>query len=516
MAEVLLKEYTWTTNYAAIRLIVVWVSDNPNGGTYGTKRLLVGADVVNTHSTNGREVGMEVYVDGTRISSQSAYIPANLHEVLCYYEFDKNASNATGAMPNLTIRAHGLVQNNNNEIREFDKTYTLSLSQIDRKSSFTINQSSVTAGGSVTFSITRKYSSATHTLQYTAPSVSSWTNIVTGVATSYTWTPPATIMKAAASGTVKVRIIAYQGSSAINTTDAKSFTFTIPNNSTYQPSISNLALTDAAMWSGSTSFLAKFGKMLTGLSKPKVTWTESAKSGASISARLLTLSGSTVAPSTNSYTAGVVSGAGTSQVTALTLKDSRGFSSTGTHQTNAVQVLKYTAPSASGSDVYRSDQNGVKADEGTYISARIATSKTAIPNASSEEQNFVTVKIYVDGTLKQTLTETASAHITSSAIVIDTLAIGDSANVIVEVTDTVGKSTSVSMYVAPAVRVMSFKEDGTGVAFGKISDQAGFECEWDASFNGDLLQALDTSATSGDDKTIYDALTYLGWTDVLS
>ncbi|MBQ2640588.1 MAG: hypothetical protein IJG15_01170 [Lachnospiraceae bacterium] len=508
MATVLSK--TWTWQHLQFTYTLAEASSNPNGGTYGTKTFTskltaknTGSSIVDVNANYKLDNQGSTVFDSLTTSGGYAIekTVAGGQTVTCFSRsVTINATAVAGTMPGVRVT----IDYYTNESPTFKSaTYSASVTAIDRKSQHSLSATTLNAGSAMTITIDKKVSAATHTLQYKLSSASSWTTIVTKTsATSYSWTPNASIMPNAKYGPVQVRCIAYQGSTVINTATDKAFTFNVPDNSTYRPSVSGLALTD------DNGYLATFGVMLTGLSKPKLTWTESPKAGATIKSRSVTLGGTTYTPSSASVTGALVTNAGTVQATDLVVTDSRGLSSAAA-SSSSVSAIAYAAPSASASEIYRSNASGTASEEGTRIAVKPHFTKTSI---GSTEKNFVTLKIYLGDELKTTLTETASSPISSNAVVLsDTISTEQGYTVSIEASDTVGKSSTYSVYIPPSIRVMSFKEDGTGVAFGKAASKSGFECEWDAVFNNAFGLGLNTSESSGEDHDLYAAITDLGW-----
>lgn len=518
MAEV--KTATFSSNGKGVTLTakLTETGNNPGSGTYGTKTY-----TFTLTAYNGTSTGDKRYLGGfCEVRSYNLSVSINVSDkaiaagstiTLGTKTVTINAEDAKGTFLALSMRGDFTVINaKRTSGGNSTLSYSFTPAQLDRKSSISSITSPVSAGGSCTVSISRKHSSITHTLSYKGPSDSSFRSIASGVTTSRAFSPVADCMKSAKSGTVTVRCVAAQGGTTINTVD-KTFTFNVP--SSYAPSTTAPVISDAGMFSSTQSYLQKFGKMLTGLSIPKATWTETVKNGATISSRSIVLNGKTLKPTAaNQVTGNVVSAAGTVSAASLTVTDSRGYASSAQASTSNPVAIAYEKPSLAGTQIYRSLSSSpgtVNDNDGDAIAAKITTTKTSIPSSSNAEQNFVTVRVYLDGALKQTLTETASAPISSSAFKIGDANIQDGYTVRMEITDTVGQKSVYETYVPPAVRVLSFKEDGTGVAFGKIADQEGFECEWDAQFNGALNLNLNTAAGSGDDYELIQALSALGW-----
>lgn len=101
---------------------------------------------------------------------------------------------------------------------------SMTLTTIPRASSVSMSASSVYPNGSITANITRASSSFTHTLTYSCGNSSG--TIATGVATSYTWTIPASFITQSpnANQTCTIYCYTYSGGTHIGT---KSTTFTV-------------------------------------------------------------------------------------------------------------------------------------------------------------------------------------------------------------------------------------------------------------------------------------------------
>lgn len=104
---------------------------------------------------------------------------------------------------------------------------TLTLTTLPRTSSVSVANSSRLAGQSQTINVSRATASFTHNLYYRINGSGSWTTIATGVATSYAWTIPLSLITTVAnkSATINILCETYSGSTYIGGAQT-SFTLT--------------------------------------------------------------------------------------------------------------------------------------------------------------------------------------------------------------------------------------------------------------------------------------------------
>ena len=135
---------------------------------------------------------------------------------------------------------------------------------IVRASTISSVTSSVSVNGTnaVTVAITRASSSFTHTVVF---SFGSYSKTTTGVGTSTSYAIPTSWLNAipnATSGTAKVTVTTYSGSTKIGSAVSKNFTLTVP--ASVVPSISSVTVADT------TTNQATFGNMVQNKSKPQL------------------------------------------------------------------------------------------------------------------------------------------------------------------------------------------------------------------------------------------------------
>ena len=147
---------------------------------------------------------------------------------------------------------------------------------IARASSISSVTASVSVNGTneVTVAISRKSSAFTHTVVF---SIGSYSKTNTGIATSSSYAIPTTWLNAipnATSGTAKVTVTTYSGSTKIGSAVSKNFTITVP--ASVVPTFSSVGVADT------TENQTTFGGMVQGKSKPKFTITAAGALGSTI------------------------------------------------------------------------------------------------------------------------------------------------------------------------------------------------------------------------------------------
>ena len=314
---------------------------------------------------------------------------------------------------------------------------------------------SVTGSNSVTVEISRKSSSFTHTVVF---SFGSYSKTTTGVGTSTSYAIPQTWLNAipkATSGTAKVTVTTYSGSTKIGSAVSKNFTLTVPT--TVVPTISSVAVADTV-----TAVYNYFGNMVQGKSKPKFTITAAGALGSTITAYKTVFEGKTYTGATP--TASVITGSGSRSAT-ITVTDSRGRTATAT---KTWTVVAYTAPKIVTFQGFRCLANGTESYEGAYLNAAVNYSISPVSNKN-------TASYALEYKLK---TATAWTALTSGSdyalnrnIVSEKgfMSVDSSYEIRLSVTDyfTTIRST---FEVPTAFTLIDFNSSGKAIAFGKVSE----------------------------------------------
>ena len=327
---------------------------------------------------------------------------------------------------------------------------------------------SVTGSNSVTVNITRAASSFTHTVVFSFGSYSKTTEDV-GTSTSYAI--PQSWLNAipnATSGTAKVTVTTYSGSTKIGSAVSKNFTLTVP--STVVPSISAVTLSEAE-----SGIAAQFGGFVQNKSKLSVKVTAAGSLSSTIKSYKVTVQGTSYTKA--SFTTGVLKNSGTSNVS-VTVTYSRGRTAS---TTKSITVIAYAAPKINTFTAIRANGLGSADDNGTMALARIKFSVAAVSNKNTK--SYV-----VEYRQKSTDTwaEAASGSVysyDSNMLLNVNLSPDKSYDLRLSVSDFFGTVTA-SSEVATAFTLLDFNASGKGIAFGKVSEIAdGMEIDMPMSIN---------------------------------
>lgn len=358
--------------------------------------------------------------------------------------------------------------------------YSMNLSQsvtfntIPRASSIT-SASDVTAGNNVSVKWTPNASSFTFKIRFTGGSPaydSGWISVSPASTSAYTYTglnlalaTMANACRSASSFTMTASLATYSGSSQIGSTSTKSFTVTIPNNSTTKPKISTLTVTKA-----DTVVPSNWGIYVQGQSK--VTLTPTSTLYQNTSAKSYSFTGGGYTGKTSPYTTGVLNTAGTNTFSA-TVTDNRGFTSATKNE--SITVVEWSAPTLSNVLCLRSNSQGQEDDSGYYL--RITGNSGY---SSCADKNIATTKVYYKEYGDSTWIEIHSVATTNGAFAY-TLGSGTtfdtekSYDIKIEIADTF-KTSSYQDVLSTAHYTMVLRHGGNGIAFGKSSELDAFEC----------------------------------------
>ncbi|MBR3927753.1 MAG: hypothetical protein IKJ65_01975 [Clostridia bacterium] len=242
---------------------------------------------------------------------------------------------------------------------------------IARASTISSVTSSVSVNGTneVTVAISRKSSAFTHTVVF---SFGSYSKTNTGVATSSSYAIPTSWLNAipnATSGTAKVTVTTYSGSTKIGSAVSKNFTLTVP--ASVVPTFSSVGVADT------TTNQTTFGNMVQGKSKPKFTITAAGALGSTITAYKTVFEGKTYTGATPTTSA--ITGSGTVSAS-ITITDSRGRTAT---TTKSWAVAAYSPPKIISFQGFRCLADGTENYEGTYIKAFVNFSVSPVNNKNA-------------------------------------------------------------------------------------------------------------------------------------
>lgn len=327
---------------------------------------------------------------------------------------------------------------------------------IARASSISGVTSSVSINGTntCTVNITRASSSFTHTVVF---SFGSYTKSNTGVGTSTSYAIPTSwinAMPSAASGTAKVTVTTYSGSTKIGSAVSKNFTVTVP--ASVVPTISGVTIAETV-----SGINAQFGGFVQSKSRAKITTTAAGVYGSTIKAYKTVLDGKTYTGS--APTTGVLNTAGNRTVT-ITVTDSRGRTAS---TTRTITVIAYAAPKINTFTAIRANGLGSADDNGTMGLARIKFSVSAVNDKNTKSY---TVEYRQKGTDEWTQAATGSVYAYDSNMLLNINASPDASyDLRLTVKDFFGTTIALSE-IATAFTLMDFNASGKGLAFGKVSE----------------------------------------------
>ena len=342
---------------------------------------------------------------------------------------------------------------------------------IARASTISSVTSSVSVNGTneVTVNITRASSSFTHTVVF---SFGSYSKTTTGVGTSTSYAIPQSWLNAipsATSGTAKVTVTTYSGSTKIGTAVSKNFTLTVP--STVVPTISAVTLSE-----GVSGIAAQFGGYVQNKSKIAVKIAAAGVLSSTIKSYKTTIQGANFTAA--SFTSGVLTKSGTSNVT-VTVTDSRGRTAS---TTKSITVIAYAAPKITSFQGFRCLANGTENYEGTYLNAAVNFS---ISSVGSKNTASYALEYKLKDAASWTALTSGSVYALNKNIISASgfMSVDNSYDIRLSVTDFF--STVRSTFEIPtAFTLLDFNASGRGIAFGKVSElEEGIEVDLPMSIN---------------------------------
>ena len=330
---------------------------------------------------------------------------------------------------------------------------------IARASTISSVTSSVSVNGTnaVTVNITRAASSFTHTVVF---SFGSYSKTTTDVGTSTSYAIPLSWLNAipnATSGTAKVTVTTYSGSTKIGSAVSKDFTITAP--SSIVPTISSVTLSEAV-----SGLAAQFGGYVQNKSKIAAKITASGVYSSTIKTYKTTIQ--SVNYSGASFTSGVLTKSGTSTVT-VTVTDSRGRTAS---TTASITVIAYAAPKITSFQGFRCLADGTENYEGKYIKAAV---NFTIASVSSKNTASYTIQYKLSSATTWTTLTSGAVYALNSSIVSASgaFSIDSSYDIRLTVKDYFATITS-TFEIPTAFTLLDFNASGRGVAFGKVSEMA--------------------------------------------
>ena len=338
---------------------------------------------------------------------------------------------------------------------------TITVTYEEAASKPSLSKTSFEMGTAVTIYTNRQSSIATHTIRYSF--FSSTGTIATGVTTSCTWTPPVSLaaqIPNATSGWGTILCDTYVNGSLVSTNTC-AFQLTVP--ASVVPSISSVSFAEAT-----AGVADRFGGYVRTRSKLSVSITATGAQGSSISAYRTSID--SVTYSGSSFTTNALNTAGNLTMT-VTVTDSRGRTAS---TARTVTVLDYSPPSLSQFAAERCNADGTAAQtDGTKVRISAKASGSSVGG-----KNTLTCTVYYKLSSAEswvsavTLTPSNYAISESNRLLSPTFDALSSYDIKIRVQD-------VFYYIEQTVSIgtkqvmMDFYKDGSGIAFGKVAENAG-------------------------------------------
>lgn len=329
---------------------------------------------------------------------------------------------------------------------------------IARASSISSVTSSVAINGTnaVTVNISRKSSSFTHTVVFSFGSKSKTT---TGVGTSTSYAIPndwINVIPNATSGTAKVTVTTYSGSTKIGSAVSKSFKVTVP--SSVVPTISSVSISEAV-----SGLAAQFGGYVQNKSKLKVTMAAAGVYSSTIKSYKTTINGTSYTAA--SFTSGVLSKSGSTTIT-LQATDSRGRA---VSTTRTITVLAYATPKVTSFQGFRSLSDGTEDYDGTHLNALVNFSISSV-NSRNTSSYRLEYKLKTASSWTEIVSGTGYSMNDSIISTSGILSTDSSYDVRLSITDffTTVRST---IEIPTAFTLMDLNAGGHALAFGKVSEK---------------------------------------------
>ena len=341
-------------------------------------------------------------------------------------------------------------------IRSF-QCITTNIPKIPRTSQATTNVSTQTMGSAITINTNRASTAYKHDIYIKYSGDSRYGNAVaTGVTTSWTWTPAASLASKipnASSGVWNILVRTKSGSTTIGD-KVINVTLNVPSN--IVPSISSVGVAEAT-----AGIAAQFAAYIQGRSTFKVTVAAAGNQGSTIKSYSVKADGKTYSGNSNVFTTQVINGSGNISVVA-TVTDSRGRTAS---KTVSVAVTAYSSPSIPTFKAVRCTSTGVESEDGTAVKISFNFAIAAMGNKNSRSFKIQQLN---GNTWTDIYTITDSYSTNSSVIKTGPFSV-DSKFSFRAVAADFFTSATVYSDIAPSFALINFGSSGKSIAFGMVS-----------------------------------------------
>ena len=343
---------------------------------------------------------------------------------------------------------------------------TVALDFIPRASTLTC-PSSLYVGTEAEIGISSHLGTNKHRIQFTVGDTDLYTGYLSGASPKIT--PPASLassVTASSSALGKIILHTYNSEGKWTGQYEASVTYRIPNTDEFCPSF-DVSLSPVS----ASSFVTERGIYAAGITKARVQVTGAlAKYGAAVKDCAITVGASKY----SGYT--VLSEElppGKLQVS-VRVTDSRGKSRT---VIRTVNVFAYCLPFVTGCDVYRCEENGIPSDTGEYLFVRSNAAFSALDGTNGAEI-FCSFKKHGAEAFPEEIRLVSGEE----KIIAAALSAASSYDVKLICRDSAGGETESVFLIPTAIVDMHMKNKS--VRFGGYCEKSGFECNWDANFEG--------------------------------
>lgn len=451
---------TTSTNSSKVTATLQYKRNNTGFTTYGTGSFSI--------TINGSKTSVSKYMTIT----EDAWVTAVSATVTVNHNSDGSKSitiSGSGSMPDTSLTSTSC-------------SGTAKLDTIPRASTIT-SSSSVTLGNKCSVKWTPMSKSFRYKLKFALDDWSYTTGAIHPNTTSaYTYTgytiplEVANQITSAKTGTMTVTLYTYSDSSAstrVGDTSSKTFTVTVPDNSSTKPSVT-MSISPVSSLSSTFSSLYIQGK-----SKVKATITATGKYGASISSRRMYVGNTRY----DSLESGYLSTTGSRTITGRAY-DSRGYYN---DDVQTITVIPYSKPKilpASGEKQIicaRCDSNGNLSESGTYLKIKASRSYSKVMSGDTQK-NFCTIRVRYREETSSTFSSwvTLLAKTTTSTNTVDAEISGMVSNtqaayvVQVGVIDDIGESAAVQFNIPTDFVTVNIpeKHKGRRIGIGRYAEDS--------------------------------------------
>ena len=472
---------TWTsgnldTNNQYIKYTIS-ITENSTSATDNTSNVTVSVKFFRTNTGYETYGTGKVYctIDGTQYTSSVGLSQKITSSGINLFTKTLNIKHSSDGSKTLTVSSRISLDLNGSNLTSSSQSYSHALTKLARNSTISSLTSSVSIDGTnkSTVNITRYSDSYTHTVKWT---VGSHTYSATKVGTSTSYAIPASWVDAlpnSTSGTAKITVSTYNGSTKIGSDVSKNFTITVPTNVVPTVSATTTLVNDTVP--------SSWGIYVQGKSKCKITVSGSAQYGATI--KSFDISG------TNGKYSGSLSSAGSWTSPYITESGSVSFKVKATDSrsrtastTKSITVYPYKNPSISTTKVFRCTSDGTASDTGTYISASILTNNYSDCNG----KNTITQTVMYRESTSSTWS-TATSVTTGTPVILGNGSISNSKSYVIRftITDAFGSSTK-DITISTSGCLLNIRKAKDGLAIGKFAEQSGLDIKWDSTFRSDV------------------------------